>query len=66
MNEFLTVEELAARWKVNPNTIYRMKDDKTDPLPHYKLKGSIRFKLMDIEQYEQTHRIDKESKEEES
>ena len=55
MEEFLTVKELAKRWKVSEKKVYEMvKAD--DPIPHYRFKGSIRFKLADLEAYEQTHK----------
>ncbi len=43
----LTVKEVAEYLKVNERTVYRMASDKK--LPSFKVGGSWRFKLNDIE-----------------
>lgn len=51
---FLTPKELAARWRLGLSTIYALKD--TGHLPFYQLGGAIRFRLEDVEAYEQAGR----------
>ncbi|MBD3326922.1 helix-turn-helix domain-containing protein [candidate division KSB3 bacterium] len=54
MNEkFLTVKELAARWKKSRRQIYAMKNK--GELPYTLLGGSIRFPIDKIEHYEASH-----------
>lgn len=54
--EFYTTKELAKKWEVKERTILELKDDAADPLPHYRFKGSIRFKFEDVKAYEERHR----------
>jgi hypothetical protein len=49
---FITVKELAARWRVNPLAVYRRKDKDADFPRQYKMLGKVLFKLKDIERYE--------------
>lgn len=52
LNEYLTVEDLAIRWRKNKFTIYRWKDKKPDfPKPH-RIFGNVLFKIKDILAYE--------------
>lgn len=50
---FITIKELAARWRVNPLAIYRHKDKDPDfPQPYKILGKGVLFKLKDVERYE--------------
>lgn len=46
---FLTPEEFAKMLKVSRTTIYRIIDGRK--MPFYKINGSLRFKLEDVEEY---------------
>jgi len=48
-DQVLTVKEVAEYLKVNERTVYRMASDKK--LPSFKVGGSWRFKLNDIESW---------------
>lgn len=52
VNEYLTVDDLAQRWKKNKFTIYRWKDTKKDFPKPYKIFGNVLFKIKDIIAYE--------------
>lgn len=52
LDEYLTVEDLAMRWRKNKFTIYRWKDKKPDFPKSHKIFGNILFKIKDIEAYE--------------
>jgi predicted DNA-binding transcriptional regulator AlpA len=47
---FITVRELALRWRLSRQRIYQLKDH--GALPYYVLAGSLRFRLDEIEAYE--------------
>ena len=51
---FITINELAARWRVNPLAVYRRKDKDKDFPCQYKVLGKVLFKLKDIERYEKS------------
>lgn len=55
--EYLTIEELAKRWKRNKFTIYHIKDQCKDFPKQYKLIGGskILFKIKDIIEFEQKY-----------
>lgn len=46
----LTMPDLEGRWGVHRRTIYRM-----DDLRRVKIGGSVRFRLQDVEAYEEKH-----------
>lgn len=48
--EFLTVDEIAERWRVSRMTIYRMVE--SNELPHLKIGRSIRIRKDVVEWYE--------------
>jgi hypothetical protein len=48
--KLLKHEELADRWQVTPRTLYRIGD-----LRRVKVGGSIRYRLQDVEAYEEKH-----------
>lgn len=50
----LTIKELSIRWKLKPNTIYKKVCYKE--IPHSKIGGNLRFRLKDIEDYEEANR----------
>lgn len=51
---FITIKELAERWRVNPLQVYRNKDIDSDFPKAYKPFGKILFKLKDVEKYEKS------------
>lgn len=51
-DEYLTVDELAKRWKKNKFTIYRWKDEKKDFPEQYRIFGNVLFKRKDVIIYE--------------
>ena len=53
--KFLTKQELAARFRVHPNTIDRWR--RHGLLPEIQVEGTIRFDLADIERFEARHRL---------
>ena len=58
VNEYITIDELAARWKRNKFTIYHIKDKYKDFPKQYKLpagKSKILFKIKDIIEFEQKY-----------
>lgn len=57
--EFLTVKELAARWRVGPMAIYQNKDLTPDFPEQIRPLGqkSILFRMSDVIAYEKRHRI---------
>lgn len=58
INEYLTIDELAKRWKRNKFTIYHIKDNYKDFPKQYKLptgKSKILFKIKDIIEFEQKY-----------
>lgn len=58
INEYLTIEELAERWKRNKFTIYAIKDKYKDFPKQYKLAGGkskILFKVKDVIEFEEKY-----------
>lgn len=56
--EYITIDELAERWKRNKFTIYHIKDKYKDFPKQYKLAGGkskILFKIQDIIEFEQKY-----------
>lgn len=51
MDIWLTVEELAARWKVGNDWVYA--NYKKLRVPHRKLGGNLRFKIDEIVKWEE-------------
>ena len=59
MDEILTVEEVAERYKVAVGWVYeRTRRRGKDRLPHHKLGKYLRFRDGDVEQYFQDQRRD--------
>lgn len=55
--DFLSTEELARRWGIKPHTVEKYRDSKKRKGPPYvRIEGNVRYKLTDIESYEQTHK----------
>jgi hypothetical protein len=50
---FLNAGELAQRWGIKRKTVYLLKSK----IPHYKFKGSIRFKMEDVLAYEEKQKV---------
>lgn len=50
MTDFLTVDEIAERWRVSKMTVYRLV--KSNDLPHILVGRSIRIRRDVVEQYE--------------
>ncbi len=57
---FLTVRELAKRWKLSDKRIYQLKEE----IGYTQIGGAIRFPIEKIEAYEQTRTIEPDEKEE--
>lgn len=58
INEYLTIEELAERWKRNKFTIYAIKDKYKDFPRQYKLAGGkskILFKVKEVIEFEEKY-----------
>lgn len=58
VNEYLTIEELAERWKRNKFTIYRIKDKYKDFPKQYVLasgKSKILFKIKEVIEFEEKY-----------
>jgi len=56
INEYLTIDELAIRWKKNKFTIYNMKDKNKDFPKQYKFFGGrILFKIKEVIDFEEKH-----------
>lgn len=57
INEYLTIDELAKRWKRNKFTIYHIKDKYQDFPRQYKLAGGskILFKIKEVIEFEQKY-----------
>ena len=49
MDELLTVEEVAQKLKMHPDTVARLL--RTGKIPGYKIEGSWRVKLSELEQW---------------
>lgn len=50
--EYLTIEDLAKRWKKHKFTIYRWKDEKKNFPKQHRIFGNILFKIQDVIAYE--------------
>jgi oligoribonuclease (3'-5' exoribonuclease) len=48
---FLTIEELAARWKVHPQVLQQLRSKKQPPL-HIKLGNDIRYSISEVIMFE--------------
>ena len=48
--EWITVEELGARWKMGRSSIYRMRKHKG--VPFYRIGDAVRIKMADVMEYE--------------
>ena len=53
--EFLTTEELADRWRVTVDSVYRWRKEGKAP-PFYTIHGSILYRLADVEELEKAKR----------
>ena len=53
--EFLTTEELADRWRVTVDSVYRWRKEGKAP-PFYTIHGSILYRLADVEELEAAKR----------
>ena len=53
--EFLTTEELADRWRVTVDSVYRWRKEGKAP-PFYTIHGSILYRLADVEELEEAKR----------
>ena len=51
MKELLRVDEVAVKLNTSKNTIYRLINDIENPLPASKIRGQIRVRVEDLEQY---------------
>jgi len=52
MDEFLTMEELAKRWKIALNTLQKWNAQGKDPKP-IKINSRVRYRLADIIAFEE-------------
>jgi len=55
-NNLITPEELASILRMSKPSVYRLIEKRK--IPFYKISGSLRFKLTDIEKYINSSRID--------
>lgn len=55
-NNLITPEELASILRMSKPSVYRLIEQRK--IPFYKISGSLRFKLSDIEKYINSSRID--------
>lgn len=58
LNEYITIDELAERWKRNKFTIYKIKDKYKDFPKQYKLAGGkskILFKVKEVIEFEERY-----------
>ena len=55
MEKFVSVSYVAKELGINSQTLYRMIRSKE--IPHYRLGGSIKFKMSEIEKWVQTRRV---------
>ncbi len=53
--EFLTPTELADRWRVSLDSVYRWRKEGKAP-PFYTIHGSILYRLADVEELEEAKR----------
>ena len=54
LTKFLTVEELAERWKVSRSYIYNRLSNKSFPVKPKRFGRLVRFRLKDVEEYERS------------
>ncbi len=50
-SEWITLGELAARWRKSRSSIWRMR--KTGGIKFYRIGGTVRIKIADVVEYEQ-------------
>jgi excisionase family DNA binding protein len=53
--KLLTPEEAADYLKVNISTVYRYFSEEKNPLPHYKIKGIVRIKKSELDEWINKH-----------
>lgn len=53
---FLATIELADRWKVSAKWLANQRSARKSPVPFTKIAGAIRYKLMDVRDYERKQR----------
>lgn len=58
MSEWMTEREVAARLKVEHRTVQRWRLEKRGPAYHKLPTGAIRYRLADIEAFENANRIE--------
>ena len=56
MEILFTTDELAERWKMNPQTLKRFRKNQEGP-KYLKIESSIRYRLSDIEEYEKSREV---------
>jgi excisionase family DNA binding protein len=61
VDNILTLEEFAQLLKISPRTVYRMLEDSELPFA-MKIKGSWRFKRLDVEAWLERQKIDHKEK----
>ena len=52
--EFLSVEDICARWKVQPTVVYGLRYRNAGP-PAVRVGRELRFRIDDVEQWERDH-----------
>ncbi len=57
-SEYLTLKTLARRLSVAPRTLRGWMRNPTDPLPGYKVKGTLLFKWAEVERWLDAHRVE--------
>lgn len=58
--EFLTIKDLAARWKTSVLYVHRVRDKNKNFPPAYRImsgKGKMYFKMSEIESYENSKKV---------
>ena len=56
-SEFLTPEELAERWRMSKETLFKWRSQNHGP-PYLKISGvKVLYKMADIEHYEQANTL---------
>ncbi|NOC83339.1 hypothetical protein [Ruegeria sp. HKCCD6428] len=53
---FLTTTELADRWKVSAKWLANQRSARNSPVPFTKIAGAVRYKLIDVRDYEHKQR----------
>lgn len=57
-SEYLTLKILARQLSVTPRTLRGWMRDPVDPLPGYKVKGTLLFRWAEIERWLDAHRVE--------